>query len=85
MTVFSVDKSGKPFMFGSGFVVRPNGIIVTNYHVVKGAYDAKVKLKTGEIYENVLVLDYDTRRDVVLLKIRALNASNRNAGGFDGH
>jgi len=72
VTVYSVDKSGKPFALGSGFVVRPNGVVITNYHVIKGASDAQIKLKNGEIYENVLVLDYDKRRDIVVLKIRAV-------------
>ena len=69
--VFRVDQSGKPTAFGSGFIVRSNGIVVTNFHVIAGAYDAQIKLKNGEIYENALVLDYDVRHDVVLLKIRA--------------
>jgi hypothetical protein len=46
---------------------------VTNFHVVQGAYDAQVKLKNGEVFDNAMVLDYDARHDVVLLKIRAVS------------
>src|SRR5438105_2952286 len=32
---------------GSGFIVRPNGYIFTNFHVVEGADKVGVKLKDG--------------------------------------
>lgn len=71
--VTSVDASGKPIALGSGFVVRADGIVVTNFHVVQGAADAQIKLKDGEIYDSALVQDFDVRRDVVILKYRAMN------------
>ena len=80
VTIYSVDKSGKRTAFGSGFVLRPNGVVATNYHVIKGAYDAQVELKNGEIYENVIVLDYDVRHDVVALKIRAVSLPTVTVG-----
>jgi hypothetical protein len=56
---------------GSGFVADPSGIIVTNFHVIRGASSLQVKMKDGEIYDRVEVLDYDQRRDIAVLKIRA--------------
>ena len=73
VTIYAVDRSGKPFALGSGFIVRSNGVIVTNFHVVRGAFDAQIELKQGEIYEHVRVIDYDERRDVIILKISALD------------
>jgi hypothetical protein len=32
---------------GSGFVIRPDGYIVTNAHVVEGVSEAQVRLATG--------------------------------------
>ena len=32
---------------GSGVLVRPDGVILTNYHVVKGAEDIRITLATG--------------------------------------
>lgn len=67
----NVDKNGKVTSIGSGFVVDPSGVIVTNYHVIEGAHDAQIKMQDGEIYDRVEVVDYDARRDIAVLKVRA--------------
>ena len=43
VVVVTLDKEGKPLMQGSGFIVRADGAIVTNYHVISNAVDIKVK------------------------------------------
>ena len=70
----NVDAQGQVQSIGSGFVVDPGGTIVTNYHVIEGARDLQVKMKDGEIYDRVDVLDYDTRRDLAVIKIRAFKS-----------
>ncbi|MGB0036018.1 MAG: trypsin-like peptidase domain-containing protein [Candidatus Acidiferrales bacterium] len=80
VTVFNVGASGKPEAMGSGFIVRADGVVVTNFHVVRGASDAQVKLKNGEIYDNVLMFDFDQRRDIAILKIRATNLPTVHLG-----
>ncbi len=55
---------------GSGFVWDKKGHIVTNYHVIKGASSAKVKLFNGKSYKASLVGVYP-RRDIAVLKINA--------------
>jgi S1-C subfamily serine protease len=67
----NVDRKGQVQSIGSGFVVDAGGTIVTNYHVIEGAHDLQVKMKDGEIYDRVEVLDYDTRRDLAVIKVRA--------------
>jgi S1-C subfamily serine protease len=67
----NVNGRGEVTSFGSGFVVDATGIIVTNYHVIDGASDLQVKMKDGEIYDRVDVLEYDQRRDIAVIKIRA--------------
>jgi len=53
---------------GSGFVISPDGYIVTNNHVVDSATDIKVKFPNGEdIPAKVVGTDPDS--DVALLKI----------------
>jgi S1-C subfamily serine protease len=40
---------------GSGFIIDPSGLIVTNYHVVDGAYEISVTLSDGTVLPGKLV------------------------------
>lgn len=64
---------GQPLSSGSGFVVRDDGVIVTNLHVVEGADGLEVELEGGDIYDQVYVLAYDERRDLAILQIPAVD------------
>ena len=45
----------KVYSIGSGFIINPDGYILTNAHVVRGADQLKVSLTTGEEYEGKVV------------------------------
>lgn len=68
--IAAVNRDGRPANVGSGFIVHADGVIVTNYHLVEGAFGLQIKTFDREIYDRVEVLDYDIRRDVIVLKIR---------------
>ncbi len=55
---------------GSGFVWDKKGHIVTNYHVIRGANSARVKLFNGKSYAASLVGVYP-KRDIAVLQINA--------------
>ncbi|MEK6772797.1 MAG: trypsin-like peptidase domain-containing protein [Bdellovibrionota bacterium] len=57
---------------GTGFIIREDGLIVTNNHVVQGADIINVQLseKTAKTYEAKLV-GSDLRTDIALIKISA--------------
>ncbi|MDH6594705.1 serine protease Do [Variovorax sp. TBS-050B] len=57
---------------GSGFIVSPDGIIMTNAHVVKGANEVTVKLTDRREYR-AKVLGADEKTDIAVLKIDARN------------
>src|SRR5262245_48854753 len=59
-----------PTGLGSGVIVDPTGIIVSNLHVVEDSSSAVVTLANGDSYGDVTVIDYDPRRDLVLLQIK---------------
>ncbi|MGI6295914.1 MAG: Do family serine endopeptidase [Armatimonadota bacterium] len=56
---------------GSGFVVRSDGYILTNNHVVAGADRVTVKLSDGRDFKGKVFLD--PRTDLALVKIEATN------------
>ncbi len=55
-------------MSGSGFVVDPSGLIVTNNHVIDGAYDITVTFSDGES-EPAHVVDAVRMLDLAVLKV----------------
>ena len=54
---------------GSGVLVDPSGLIVTNYHVIEGADEMKVSLADKREFEATLVLK-DQRSDLAVLRIK---------------
>jgi hypothetical protein len=57
----------------SGFIIKSDGIIVTNHHVVANAKSMAVKLPSGEVYKNVYLLSSDPDNDLAFLKIEAVD------------
>ncbi len=70
---FDQFRDGVPFRTqgnGSGFVIRPDGYILTNEHVVHGAGDIEVTL-TGRKRYKAEVVGADPRRDLAVIRIDA--------------
>lgn len=57
---------------GSGFLISPDGYIVTNSHVVRGATDINVTLWDGRTFKAKIV-GVDDATDIAVLKIDATN------------
>ena len=57
---------------GSGFIISPDGIILTNAHVVRDAREVSVKLTDRREFR-AKVLGSDPKTDVAVLKIDAKN------------
>jgi serine protease Do len=55
---------------GSGFVIREDGIVLTNAHVVEDAKEITVKLASGKEYD-AKVLGRDRKTDLAVLRIDA--------------
>ncbi len=61
--------------FGSGFIVSPDGLIMTNYHVVQGLKEIKVTL-TGKREFIAHLIGADPESDLAVIKIGAENLPN---------
>lgn len=57
---------------GSGFIIRPDGYILTNAHVVSGASEVTVRMTDRREY-TAKVIGIDTKSDVAVIKIPAGN------------
>src|SRR6266567_1097821 len=65
---------------GSGIVIREDGYILTNSHVVEGADKIMVKLKDGTEYEGAEIKGVDSQSDVAIIKINAKNLTVAKLG-----
>ena len=68
---------------GSGFIVSPDGYIVTNAHVVDGASEVTVKLTDRREF-TAKVIGSDKRTDIALVKIDAKNLPALDINGAPG-
>jgi len=56
---------------GSGVLVRADGVVITNYHVIKQAAEIKVVLADGREFSADIVVR-DTRTDLAALKLKTM-------------
>jgi len=68
---------------GTGFVVRQTGEILTNFHLMEDAKTVTVKLKNEDVYDEVVLLESDPRRDIALIKVRGWNLPVVRLGNSD--
>jgi hypothetical protein len=68
VAIVVADKDGRPLAQGSGFLISRDGLVVTNYHVIRGGRSAVIKRPDGAFFvvDGVLALDRD--RDVAIIK-----------------
>src|SRR5215510_3253938 len=68
VAIETYDSHGEKLSRGSGFFVDSDRI-VTNRHVIEGAYRAEVHSSTGAVYPVKGVLGVDAEGDIALVKI----------------
>lgn len=64
------NSAGEETALGSGFLVSGDGEIVTNYHVIKEAHSAIVKLSNGSFFPVSGVLATDSDKDLAVIKVK---------------
>lgn len=74
------DYNGDIRGYGSGFIVRENGVIVTNFHVIDGAHYLGVKIHNKDIHVVTGIIDINPDIDFAIIKIDAKNLPVVNLG-----
>jgi serine protease DegQ len=64
------DRPQRSSGLGSGVIVSPEGLILTNFHVIEGADDIQALLNDGKTYK-ARVVGTDPESDLAVLKIKA--------------
>jgi len=67
---------------GSGFLISPDGYLITNQHVVENATEILVTMTNGEHY-NAEIIGVDRLTDIALLKIEGENRPYLELGDSD--
>ncbi len=67
------NSAGQETALGSGFLVSADGEIVTNYHVIKEAHSAIVKLSNGAFFPVSGILASDANKDLAIIKVNGKN------------
>src|SRR6516162_6814423 len=67
----------------SGFIIRPDGVIMTNAHVVNGASEVTVRMTDRREY-TAKVIGVDTKSDIAIIKINAKDLPTVKVGDSRG-
>lgn len=81
--VAAVGAQNRICRFGSGFVLRPDALIVTNSHVIDDASKIVVTLASGQILSGVVLVYQDRDRDLAVLSADGKNLPVVRLGDSD--
>jgi S1-C subfamily serine protease len=56
-------------VLGTGFIISSDGKIATNLHVIQNLHTGGVQLASGDKFDSFLVLAFDARKDIAIIKI----------------
>jgi tetratricopeptide (TPR) repeat protein len=69
VTVVNYDVDGDITSIGSGFFISTNGVLLTNLHVLDGAYNAVIKTREGKQYDVTTVMAKSQVVDLIKVRV----------------
>jgi S1-C subfamily serine protease len=81
--LFTYSNDNQVVSYGSGFFVNPDGVILTNVHVLNGAYQAFVLIKGKNVLPVKVVIALDKMHDIAVLQVGAKNTPYLKLGDSD--
>lgn len=82
VVVVTYDTDGKILSQGSGFIVRVDGAIITNYHVISNAKNVRINA-TDKVLDVDGVIYIDKENDIAIIKAAGKNLPTVNLGNAD--
>ncbi len=79
--IITYKENGAGLSVGTGFFIEENKL-VTNYHVINGAYFAKIKTHSSQTHNITRVLGYDIKRDIAILETDYKSPNTALAGAL---
>ncbi len=77
------DGEGVVTDIASAVAIKADGVLLMPYHVIKNAKEVQVRLKSGEIFDDVMLLGADERRDVAAIRIQTSDLTARVPVNYD--
>ncbi len=72
LRIVAHDAKGEPIAQGSGFVVHNSGLVITNYHVIKGSHSLSVLLENKKRLEVEGLAAVDPDGNLALIKVKGV-------------
>lgn len=70
VTIITYDMNQNAMDLGSGFFIDPKGYLVTNFHVLGGAYSAVVKTNDGGLYPIEAIVAENETADLIKVRVK---------------
>src|SRR6185369_8112480 len=68
---------------GTGVVLRSDGVVVTDFHVCGDAATGRIKMRNGDVYDQISIVETDEKKDIVVMKIKATGLPALPVGDSD--
>lgn len=68
VTVIAFNADGRAKSQGTAFFISTNGMLVTNYHVIRGAHHTSIKTRNGDQYRIVETVAIEPESDLALIR-----------------
>jgi S1-C subfamily serine protease len=69
--IVAMDEQGSPTELGTGFFISPDGLVVTNFHVIRSAASLAAVNNNGALFLFEKIVAEPTGVDLAILKFRA--------------
>jgi S1-C subfamily serine protease len=80
LTIVARHADGEPFAQGSGFLLTPDGLAASNYHVLDGAALATAECCNNRTFEVRTIEGVDAKKDLVVFQLFERGASRKPDG-----